>query len=149
MLHFLPPRCQFSPGRAASRCATVTALSLPCGLCSCCSWRRRALRRCLSPSTPIKTCGFSYCYSLVVSFSLCPFLVLAVLVRDILSSPTPTAGLGSAKDQFNPSLLAPLLRCDVEQDARQGKRSYLALAVIILPLLNGNAFGRVFSIQLP
>lgn len=31
----------------------------------------------------------------------------------------------------------------------EGKRSYLALAVIILPLLNGNAFGRVFSIQLP
>lgn len=48
---FLFPCCQLPSGEAASGCATATALSLPCGLVSWCSWRGRAILCHLPQST--------------------------------------------------------------------------------------------------
>lgn len=148
---FLLPCCQFASGKAASHYGTVTALPLPCGLCSCCFWRRQRLLCCLSRYTHKRAAsliaaflsdGLHWCSSCSPSRfkKLCPFLTQRWNVQ---------LGIGLAALQWIGSawVHTSLLCCDVEQDARR-KRTYLALTVIILPLLNGNAFGRVFSIQL-
>lgn len=142
----LLPCCQFPPGKAASHCGTVSALSLPCGLCSCCSWRRQRLLCCLPQHT------HKLVHSLIVVFlsdGLCcvPLVYCQENVALFDSMLKCKARHWSCFPAVNWFSLCPHVFVVLWCRARR-KRTYLAPAVIILPLLNGNAFGRVFSIQL-
>ncbi len=81
-------------------------------------------------------CLFSAFFSLSRFKRWCPCLTHGCNVQ---------LGVGLAALEWTGStwVLRSLLCCDVEQDARR-KRTYLALTVVILPSLNGDAFGSLF-----